>query len=422
MYFYSSLSTDAPKITNVWGDLNKVINYVIDGGTNYNVLKIEPYADKAVKIYYDNTLTACPWIQLQTIVVTGSTKNYNGDWFIDQINESDKYIIAYRSDVVFLLAETEISEANVMKARIKPCGATRLLGGTSDSRTVIKFDGSIEFRIDDRSFATLLSPTVSWNGNWSKVARVCMAESFDTLDFTTKRLWPYTATRPNENFTPYGNYIGQSFMIYNDSDINHRYINDTGYGTGSNAYKIFASNKCMYIQLFYANLYENYYSRTYVIGGYDAIDKTALNGIIQSHRPGGDQPYTYTGDSYKVTTSSTYRDNFTYTPTTTFQNIVIYDDTTGVAANAFFYGGFGYGAAAPSGSGGLRLPNITDDNLYFSDIQVIATSSYQGKLYDIKWVNSSYLPTPGTTGIIDGELYTCMRSFDSSTFVKLDRP
>lgn len=420
MYFYSSLSSDAPRLSNAWGDFNNLINYLIDGGNEYNILKIEPYADKAVKVYYDDTLTVCPWVQLQTIVLSGSTKNYNGDFFIDQINESDKYMICYRSNINFLLSEEEISDTNVIKARTKPCGARRLLGGIDEQRTVIKFDGSIEFRIDDRNFAALLTPVVTFNSGWCKPARLCMAESFDSLDFTTKRMWPYNSTRPNENFTPYGNYIGQSFIVYNDADSVTQYLTHTT-GKGTCAYKVYASNKCMYIQIFIGNSYNSYYSRFAVIGGYDALNKEVPNGLIQSQRHGGENPYTTTG-SFMRSTQTAERTDFTYDITRSNMHVVIYDNTTGVAADALFYGGFGYGCTSPSGNGGLRLPNLADSNIYFSDIQVIASSSYQGKLYDIKWVNSDYRPIANTTAIIDGELYTCNLSFDSSTFIKLDRP
>lgn len=420
MYFYSSLSSDAPRLNNTWGDFNNLINYLIDGGTEYNILKIEPYADKGVKIYYDDTLTACPWVQFQTIVLTGSTKNYNGDFFIEQINESDKFIIAYRSNINFLLSEEEVGEANVMKARVKPCGATRLLGGVTEQRTVIKFDGSIEFRIDDRNFAALLTPAVTFNNAWSKLARVCMAESFDTLDFTTKRMWPYNATRPNENFTPHGNYIGQSFMVYNDNSPSNYYITNTSAKSGC-AYKVYANNKCMYIQIFQGNTYQSSYSRFFIIGGYNSLNKEIPNGLIQSHRPGGDNAYNTTTYHMAMDTQA-QRCDFTYSVTRINTNIVMYDNGSGVAADALFYGGFGYGSAQPSGNGGLRLPNILDSNIYFSDAQVIATSSYHGKLYDVKWVNTDYRPTAGTTALIDNELYICNLSFDSSTFFKLDRP
>ena len=68
MYFYTSISEDAPKLNNTWGDFNKVINYIVDGGTEYPVVKIEPHSDQKVKIFYDKLeLTKCPWALSQTV-------------------------------------------------------------------------------------------------------------------------------------------------------------------------------------------------------------------------------------------------------------------------------------------------------------------------------------------------------------------
>ena len=77
MYFYSSASPDAPKLKNNWGDFNTLINYIIDGGSNYKILKIEPNPEKenTVKVYYEES-------------IVGTLLNYNSG-NLDLYNEEN---------------------------------------------------------------------------------------------------------------------------------------------------------------------------------------------------------------------------------------------------------------------------------------------------------------------------------------------
>lgn len=102
------MSSDAPKLTNTYGDFNNIINYIIDGGNLYNIVKIEPRSDKTVKIYFDETLLGCPWVEFQTITVTNST-TYNLDFFIESINVIEKYMIGYNTSIIFSTSISVIS-------------------------------------------------------------------------------------------------------------------------------------------------------------------------------------------------------------------------------------------------------------------------------------------------------------------------
>lgn len=422
MYFYSSLSADAPKLNNTWGDFNKLINYLIDGGSEYIINKIDPYDNKKIKVYYDATLDSSPWVSNQTIEITGSSKNYNKRYFIESIHDAEKFIICYNSEITLSTSTTEIGDADTIKAAVIPCGATRIFGGVDDSRTVFKFSTGIEYRIDDRNFGSLLTPVVTFNTSWSKVARLCMAEKFDSLDYTTSKMWPYNNTRPNENFTPSGNYIGQCFMLYNEGSAVAEYITYTS-NKSANAYKVFANDNAMYIHVFPNNSYNNSSnSYFYIMGNFNQIDNNRTNGLLQClHHYGTNSTYTQTTGVWNNSTS--YLSGFTYSPNRNSICLNIWDDYTGNTRTAYFYGGFGFGSAPPSASGGLRNTNIPDSNIYFSDTQIIDTNNcYLGTLYDVKWINSAYRPTVDSLLLIDNELYISNNSHASTALFKLDRP
>lgn len=418
MYFYSSLAGDTPKLSNVWGDFNKVINYIIDGGTLIDIVKIEPNNATTVKVYYDITKTL-PWTKNMTITISGST-SYNGNLFIDSINDVDKYAICYSDSIAGIGSITEISNGTtvVLKAKTVACGATRLLGGISDNRTIIKFDDSVEFRIDDRDFGPLVNPVVTFNNGWTKCARVCMAENFETLDFTSKRHYPYNGSRPTESFAPTGKYIGQSIVPYNTPNGTAYIIHTTTkYSCG---WKIWASSKCMYIQI-YAPSTNSYYSYFIVIGGFDTIDKTKPNGIMETWRP-YNGTYDSTANSYFNLDTAGERGGLSYSPSNrSMINLQIYNNGSDADVSVLYYGSGGYGAAPPSAQGGFPAPNPVDGSLYFSDCQLAGSTGLYGTLYDIKWVHNTVTLTADDILIIDNEYYMVIRSFDASIMVKLDR-
>lgn len=420
MYFYTSASPDAPQLTNSYGDFNKIVNYIIDGGNLFNLLKIEPNTDKTVKIYYDINLESCPWAEYQTIVVSNST-TYNMSFFIESINIVDKYMICYNSNILFSASIIEQStDINIIQAKTIASGISRIFGGVSSNRTVIKFDNSAQFRIDDRDFGPLLNPPITTNNSWSKTARVCMSESFDTLDYTANRIWPYSASRPNENFLPSGNYIGQSHIFYNATDTNTQYLTHASSTGSGSQYKVWASNKCMYIQLYTSTSIFSSNSRFYIIGDFDAIDKTKLNGLIQSTRLNGDQPYTY-ATTHMRSAVVNEAPSFLHTRSSSQSNLVAFNNSIDMATDCSIIGSFGPGSSAPSGAG-LSRPNLMDGSTYTSDALLISSANdYVGKLYDIKWINSTFIETQGTVILIENDLYMIILSNGSYSLVKLDR-
>lgn len=418
MYFYSSLGSDSPKLSNVWGDFNKVINYIIDGGTLIDIVKIEPNNATTVKVYYDITKTL-PWVKNMTITISGSTA-YNGNLFIDSINDVEKYAICYSDSIAGIGSITEISNGTtvVLKAKTVACGATRLLGGISDNRTIIKFDDSVEFRIDDRDFGPLVTPPVTFNDNWTKCARVCMAENFETLDFTSKRHYPYNGSRPTESFAPTGKFIGQSLVPYNNDTINNYYIID-GISKGPCDWKVWASSKGMYIQI-YAQSYNSYYSYFIIISDFNTIDKSKPNGLLQTF---GCYNNTYDQSNFIwYFPDSTQISGFTYNiENRNIVNMRIYNNSLDSDVDVIPYGSGGYGASNPSGQNGIITPNTPDGALYFSDCQIVASSGLYGTLYDVKWIHNILSLNADDILIVDNEHYMVQRSFEATSLIKLDR-
>lgn len=422
MYLYTSDSPDAPKLTNTYGDFNAILNYIIDGGNLIDVVKIEPRTDKTVKIYYDEAQTSCPWARYQTITIVNSD-NYEMDFFIENIDLTDKYVIGYNSTIVFANSEIEQStDINFIKAKTKASGITRIFGGTTAQRTVFKFRNSIQFRLDDRYWGALMTTPVALNNSWAKTARICMSESFETLDYTAYRLWPYNDVRPNENFVPSGNYIGQSHIFYNSTGADTKYITDTTNTGSGSAYKIWANNDCMYIQIFASTLTTATNSRFYMIGDFNCLYKDKPNGIIQSSRLGGENVYSGTS-TYMRPSAVNEAPAILNTTSKSYSHITIFNNSQDEIADCYMYGGFGFGSTAPSGSGGLAVPNIINNGVYLSDVHLITTTNdFVGTLYGIKWINST-IPniTQGTVTIYDNEAYMFISSHGAIGLIKLDR-
>lgn len=423
MYFYSSAASDSPVITNTYGDLNKVLNYIIDGGTEYTILKIEPSADKKVKIWYDTALTQCPWILSQSITISSGSASYNNYKFlIEAINVVDKYVICYNSKVT----QTSPIETASMKAKITPAGITKVFGGVDEKRTVFRFSGnSVEYRLDDRDFGPLLNPPITTTAHWTKVARVCMSEYFDTLDSTSTKQYPFNVARPTENFTPSGNYIGQAFLPYTTANLNKPYITNTSYTEirSRYEYRIWASDKFILFQ-FMIYGYNDNESRFLLLGNFDSIDKTKKNGLLMAQRWGGDNPYNTTS-SYLQTTQRQFCSIMDDNDTSgrhyaIFNNYNSSGDTMWVNNNGEFY----LGGGTPSGAG-INVPNNIDKGVYFSNVIVQGSSQYFGNMYDCKWINSTYDNSRDSLTIIDGELYMLVKwmynNQSSRFFIKLDR-
>ena len=420
MYFYSSQASNTQQLNNTWGDFNKLINFLIDGGELIDIVSIEPDSSNTVKITYDNT-KVMPWVQYMTITISGSA-TYNGNYFIESVNDTEKYVIAYNSNVSIIGAITEISDgvSIILKANTIACGATRLLGGNTDNRTVLRFNSGTEYRIDDRDFGPLVTPPVTFNSSWAKVARITMAAHYDTLDSTSDRIDPYHVSVPTESIEPVNNYIGRSIIPYN-------IVNAAAYSITLNVtpgvchYRAWANEYAIMIQIF-RGAYDNTYSDFFMFGDFYTVDDSKLNGIIQSIRP-GDSGYDDTSVLYFDQTDTITRGGFTHSIVSrVIQNLRIYNDSVDNCIDATLYGSGGYGSANPSGINGFPEPNLPDGSLYFSPVQIINTGSgYYGDLIDVLWSHNNLTAGAGELFLVNGSYYMNQKSYNSNTLIGLTR-
>lgn len=422
MYLYSSESNDAPKLTNTWGDFNKIINYVLDGGTPHNVLSIEAIGGNKCVIKFDSEI---PYRPYQTIEIKNATNTiYNDRFFIEKLDIQTNEVTCYSKNISDILTKEE----NInLRSNIIPCGMQKMFGGVDDNRTVFKTTNNICFRIDDRDFRPLVTPAAPINAttnNWQKIARICMADSFDSLDSSSARLFPYTPERPTENFQPTGKYIGQTFIVYNRAFNNNTssyndYIVLSNVNLRSNNIKwnIYANEKVMYIY-FTVNATATNDNRQciacYVIGEYNSSNPSAKNGIMVTNK------FNTLNDAYDITSgyntslgtpSFAYNNNPTfpsnvYNTTNSNAIAVIYDNLSNNIENVIFNREFIMGGAI-SGISNMQYPNPYDNGIYISDIVVGAgTTTYYGKCYNLKHICNGVAPDSniGTEKILNGSL------------------
>lgn len=440
MYFYTSGSADAPTITNTFGDMNAIFNYIIDGGSQYDVTRIEPLADNRFKIYYTD-ITA--FTLYQTVKISGSDiSDYNSDtWFIEEVNTESKYYVCYNKNAKI---ESGITNATGMKISIRHSGIQRKFGGVENMRTVIKFSEGIEFRIDDRDWRQQTNPIVEdsdYTNNYMKMARLSMSSNYSSLDSNTAPVFPYNSQFPELTYTPVDKKIGTaSFINYTKIDTTYYPIQNTSeYEPVS--WKIFATSKSMILILQNKNQYHR--KHVYHLGGFDRENTNISNGYLFSHCDLGNG--TKDWDTSEFTVRYAYGDNanllsetFRSETENRFQICsVVYDNGQGLSIGVNRCAEF---KMSPNNSGynnGLSLKNTNGPNggTYFCDALIVGSEgtgqyTYYGKMYDVKWVctNMAGFSSEGKIFVIDGDYYYSYihgvsdNSTESSiNLIKLDR-
>lgn len=418
MYLYTSASFEAPKIKNEYGSLNKVINYIIDGGSQHIITRIENYSESKahrIKIYYAGD--TCPYAVLQTIDITGSTyPEYNKSFFIEVINTVEKYMICYRSDVT---SNIPTDESASIKMKIHNAGFTRKHGGLSEKITVIKFVGGMEYRIDDRDIRELTNPPITKDGeneNWFKCARVTMSGNFDSLYSSVERTYPVTPNRPDQVFNVVDNNFCPAYIRYTKIDTNY-YLTNPYAPSPETTYKIFADEVCMYIIL--NDNFDNRAKFVYVVGGFESLNPEIKNGVLFSHGYNG----------YNINNSFLNSNAFGSSNTYPYQDLtnllfefgesgyewhevyihsIIYDNGSGIYDRMRRSGelkfapslsGYPYGPCTTS-------PNRVNNAVYFCDVVLTSAmtytnTTYYGKLHHIKWGCSNM----SSSTLVDGRVY-----------------
>jgi len=416
MYLYTSASNEAPKIKNEYGSLNKVINYIIDGGSQHIITRIENYSESkahTIKIYYAGD--TCPYAVSQTIDITGSTyPEYNKSFFIEVINSVEKYMICYRSDIT---SNIPTDESASIKMKIHNAGFTRKHGGLSEKITVIKFVGGMEYRIDDRDIRELTNPPIvkdSENEKWFKCARVTMSGNFDSLYSSIERTYPVTPIRPDQVYNVVNNNFSPAYIRYTKIDTS-QYLTNTTSPSLETTYKIFADEVCMYIIL--NDNSDARWKFVYVIGGFESLNPEIKNGVLFSQGYNG-----YFTDasflSYNLFSSSTYpyhnvsnllfncEDSYEFYEM--YTQSIIYDNGSGSYDRMRRSGELSVApslSAYPFGTC-LATPNKINNAIYFCDAiltsaRTYTNTTYYGKLHHIKWCCNNM----GSNGDGDGGVY-----------------
>lgn len=432
MYFYSSASkADMGVLTNQWGDFNKLINYIIDGGNNVSIMRIEGYSNNRIRIYYDDSLNIQPWVVLSTIIISGSSiDEYNDTFILEQYDPVGKSYIAHNKRVGFD-ANAIDNNINII-ARTVPCGATRVFGGVNDKRTVIQFEdddgGHMQYRIDDRDWSQLLVPPITAGATYVKTARISMSENYDALDFTTSRIYPYNEDRPSENFMPHGKYIGQCHIPYNVTNHDTQYIHHH-FQTTNNEWRVYASDKMMLVQIM-TNDYNSLYSYQLMFGVFERYNKDINNGFLICKKISNATWDTTAGWMYPYDRTQSVQPFMNNNPDRNWNSFVIMNDTTELKFHEIYLlSTYTLGSNIPSGWSTNRIPYPTINNatVYISDIEIVSSSMGPwGKIHDIKWINSAYLMNRDSRFDIDDDIYIAFRSNIStsdgscSVFIKLD--
>ena len=380
MYFYTSGSLDAPQLQNTYGDFNAVINYLIDGGSEYKVVKIEPNVEKenTVRVYFENSV-APPFNPYQTIVVSGSEiPLYNTQMFIESVNSQYNYYVCYHSSFAGSL---NVDETTNIKMKIRTSGIIRKFGGVADKRTVIKFKSGIEYRIDDRDVRPLMTPPITpdeYNEHWLKFTRICMSSNFDSLDSSNARMMPYNPDRPFLNFQPQGGKVGtQAYILWNRVDTYYYPSQSTSDAYTNTPWKIFCDEKSIFIIVCNPNNQSEKY--VYAFGGFESYNQNILPGFLffKSDSLYGESDYdssSFPSSSYAYSPHSnffyTYREN-SNDYYNVYQYSMIYDGGDGAPVNLtkcpeYFFSGTYSGSNLDSGNS-LAVNNNIYNGTYFSD-------------------------------------------------------
>mgnify|MGYP001180863069 CR=1 FL=1 len=279
MIFYSSNNKLAPQLNNQWGVFNRVINYILNGGDQVTLNSIEFVEKNRIRIRVDNI----PFVTSEVIEIKGSAMSeYNNKrFYVESVDVTANTAILFNSTISTYAPN---DNSRNIKANNVKCGMT--VKFSDEDRTVFKSANGMGYRIDDRDFSKLIFPPIDFNESWQKVCRVSMSSNYTTIDNTNSRIYPYNSSRPKENFTPNGDYIGENYFIYNQNqstsldNFSFDYLTNTVFPRGNMKYNIFANDRVMYIHIISENNPKFFHQ--YVIGEYN----TPLNyktAQIQSH-------------------------------------------------------------------------------------------------------------------------------------------
>lgn len=229
MQVYSYTMKDAPQLSNDWGVITKILDFIFQDFAPIEFTKIESFDSGIARITYDQDTNIL--ILGQLINITG-TVNYNKKFLITKINTDGTALIENRS----ISMETEPEIGN-FQLKLDDCPIKKLYGGADDQRTIIQFENGWVARFDDRDIGPLLNPPITYPNDRGKYARVAIAEGSEGKDSLIGKQLPYNETMPTLNIAPVNEYCANSVLLYNCSSYNVSGLFATNTNTSNNFFR-----------------------------------------------------------------------------------------------------------------------------------------------------------------------------------------
>lgn len=208
MQVYSNAMINAPQLSNTWGSITAILDFIFQDFAQMNFTKIEAYDNGIAKITYNQTTDTL--VLGQTINVTG-TINYNKEYLVTAISTDGLTATIENRSIL----KSTAPETGAFKMKLTACPVTKLYGSAADQRIVFQLKNGWVARFDDRPLGPLLTPTVVWSDDRGKFARVALAQGSANMDSLTGMQIPYNSSMPSLNIAPVNDYVGIAGLLYN---------------------------------------------------------------------------------------------------------------------------------------------------------------------------------------------------------------
>lgn len=411
MQVYSNTMKDAPQLTNTWGSVTTILDFIFQDFAAMDFTKIETYDNGIAKITYNQTTN--PLVLGQTIVVSG-TVNYNKAFLVTAINSDGTIATVENISVVLGTA----SETGTFKMKLEACPVKKLYGGAAEQKMVVQFKNGWVCRVDDRPIGPLLTPTVTWTDDKPKFARIAIAEGSTGVDSLTGQQIPYNSTMPTLNIAPVNDYVSNSVFLYNSSAANVISLNLANASTVANFNKplwwIVVDDNFMWFSVAIDNstaASAQTCVRQFMVSEYDSWYSSSGKGMsLYAYQSQNNIPK-YTQTDWRMNTDG---DNVPFRYATTQFNAYMYDDSMLPGAYLSFgiYPMFYQGTSGPtsgsSSTGANQVPLINNK-------VILCDTSYMNGQNNIRGTNK-YLTWVSTTWSDPERLYGRIYSLENNRY------
>lgn len=279
MQVYSNAMKNAPQITNTWGCITTIIDYIFQDFAPMDFTKIETYDDGVAKLTFDGVNN--PLVIGQKIIVTG-TANYNKTFRVTDIDSTNTIATVENKSII----KGTASETGAFKMKVENCVLTKAYGSAAEQKIMIKFKNGWNLRIDDRPIGNLLTPNVTWNDTWAKFARIAIAENSNGIDNLSGIQIPYNSSYPSLNINPVNDLVGNSIFIYNTNNYIVNNLSTSNLSTTTNFYNakwfILCDENFFYMVMTSrsANNSGYYGYRNFLVSEYDSFYSSTGKGMM----------------------------------------------------------------------------------------------------------------------------------------------